>query len=286
MRLSDAISRGASLVGRQSAVHILQSVSGLTHEEIILHGCRELHPTAFAEYEQKIKRVLNGEPLQYVLGKWDFCGIEFIVDRRALIPRPETELLVEKVLCHIKDKQRLDILDVCTGSGCIGLSIAKLTGFRHNMVLADSSGEALSLAKENYLHITQHRECSGTTREGETCFQIGFFKADLLEGIPGEFDVIVSNPPYITSQDIKMLPENVKNFEPHLALDGGEDGLDIYRKLIPQSFEKLRPQGVLFLEIGPASAVEIMKKFGYSNTKIQKDYAGTDRILQGVKNHV
>ena len=115
---------------------------------------------------------------------------------------------------------------------------------------------------------------------------IGFCQSDLLDGISGRFDVIVSNPPYVPSGDMKILPESVKNYEPHLALNGGEDGLDIYKKLIPQSFSKLKPGGMIFLEIGPPTVYEIMRKFGFGDVKIHKDYAGIDRIIQGVKKNV
>ena len=273
MRLSEALSFGAGQISRRDAVYVLKSVTGHAREDIIIQGDTILCKNHISEYTQKIERLTNGEPLQYVLGKWDFCGIEFIVDKRALIPRPETELLVETVVDHIKVKQWLDVLDVCAGGGCIGLSIAKFTGFGHNIVLADISEQALSLAKENFLRLFARG-------------RINLIQSDLLDDIPGEFDIIVSNPPYIPSKEMDSLPENVKNFEPHLALNGGPDGLDIYRKLIPQSFAKLKPGGMIFLEIGPAQAMEIMQKSGFKDTKIQKDYSGIDRILQGVKCHV
>ena len=263
--------RNEKIVSRRDVIYVLQSITGCSHEEIIIRGDLPLCEKNFADFEQKIKRLTEGEPLQYVLGKWDFCGIEFFVDKRALIPRPETELLVEAVLNSIKGKQQLDILDVCTGSGCIGLSIAKLTEFMHNVVLADISEQALSLAKENCLKLGVN---------------IKLIHSDLLGSVKGIFDIIVSNPPYITGCDMESLPENIKNFEPPLALDGGADGLDIYRRLIPQSFEKLRPKGMLFLEIGSVQAAEIMLASGFTDIKIHKDYAGIDRILQGVKNHV
>ena len=115
---------------------------------------------------------------------------------------------------------------------------------------------------------------------------VSLIQSDLLERVQGEYDIIVSNPPYILSSDMEALPENVKNFEPHLALDGGEDGLDIYKKLIPQSNEKLKPGGMLFLEIGPVQVMEAMQNFGFIDNKIHKDYAGFDRIIQGVKSNV
>ena len=319
--LKEAVNFGSTLVGWRDAVYVMQNVTGCTNEEILIGGDTLLRKEKLAEFKQKIKRLASGEPLQYVLGKWDFCGIEFIVDKRALIPRPETELLVEAVVDHVKGKQRLDILDVCTGSGCIGLSIAKLTEFRHNVVLADVSDQSLSLARENCLkvmpastykslqevrlslrgarqslprakHGGSNPGMHSTTRDIDCIASlamtqgISITKSNLLDEVSGEFDIIVSNPPYILSHEMETLPENVKNYEPHLALDGGEDGLDIYKRLIPQSYDKLKPGGALFLEIGSNKAKELMQKHGFADTKIQKDYAGIDRILQGVKSNV
>ena len=269
--LKDAVDLGSKLVGRRDAVYVMQDVTGYKYEDIMIRGDATICNKFFAEFEQKIKRLVGGEPLQYVLGKWDFCGIEFNVDERALIPRPETELLVEAVIDHIKDKHRLDILDVCTGSGCVGLAIAKLTDFSHNVLLADISEDALSLALEN------------SVKHGAN---VNFIRSDLLATIPGKLDVIVSNPPYIPGPEMKSLPKNIIKYEPHLALNGGTDGLDIYKKLIPQSFKSLKPGGMIFLEIGPTQTYEILHEFGFSDIKIQKDYAGIDRILQGVKKHV
>ena len=305
MRLSEAADYGSKLVGRREAIFILQNVTGFAYEDIIMRGDTVLCKKSIDVFLQKMNRLADGEPLQYVLGKWDFCGIEFIVDNRALIPRQETELLVEAVLGHVNNKQQLNILDVCTGSGCVGISIAVLTGFKHNIVLADVSDKALSLAKENCLRLLSlrgnyERKAAGRSNpamhgslKDVDCFatlamtgNICIIHSDLLDTIPGEFDIIVSNPPYIISSDMASLPENVKNFEPQLALNGGPDGLDIYRRLIPQSFVKLKPGGMIFLEIGAVQALEIMQKTGFTDVKIQKDYSGIDRILQGVKCHV
>ena len=293
MRLSEAVDFGSNLISRRDTVHVLQSVTGCSREDILIRGDIEIGKNLVAEFRQKIRRAADGEPLQYVLGKWDFCGTPFIVDNRALIPRPETELLVEAVINYVgsrrgspdshgtdskvraspapTEKERLDILDVCAGGGCIGLSIAKLTGFWHNVTLADISEDALALARENSLRIHPN---------------ITLIQSDLLDNVHGEFDIIVSNPPYIKGGDMESLPENVKNYEPHLALDGGPDGLGIYRRLIPQCLTKLKPGGKLILEIGPTDAMEIMQNTGFMDIEIQKDYAGIDRILEGVKNHV
>ena len=278
MNLNDALKYGTGYVPKRDAIFILQNVSGYTHEDILINGGMVLSGHAIIEYKSKIKRLVNGEPLQYVLGKWDFMGLEFITDRRALIPRPETELLVEAVLEHIANKHCLDILDVCTGSGCIGLSIAQLANFRHNITLADVSQDALELAAENLSAIKKHHSASINN--------VKIVKSNLLQDVPGTYDIIVSNPPYILTGEMQTLPENVKNHEPHLALDGGKDGLDIYRALIPQSYEKLNQNGMLFLEIGSSGTKELMQQAGFCKIKIIKDYAGHNRILMGAKKNV
>ena len=270
MKLSEALEYGKKHTSRRNAVYLLCSLGGFSTEDVYLRNELEVTDESFGIYMEKIHRLSNGEPLQYVLGKWDFCGLEFLTDERALVPRPETELLVEAVLGSIKGKEGLDILDVCTGSGCVGLSVAKLADSKHNVSLADISQEALELAAEN-------RKLLGLE------YGVSLYLSDLLDHVPGEFDVIVSNPPYLTKTDMESLPDNVRKFEPHLALDGGTDGLAIYKRLVPQSYARLRPGGTLFLEIGPPGVVEIAESIGFRNIEIIKDYAHFDRILQGVK---
>ena len=270
MSLSDAVQFGTKYANKRDVLFVLEDVAGFTHSDVLLKGESEFPQALFNEYEGKIKRLYEGEPLQYVLGKWDFCGINFKTDKRALIPRPETELLAEMVINHAKNRERLNILDVCTGSGCIGLSIAKLTGFKHNLVLADISEEALSLAKQNH-------KALGSPQN------VGFLLSDYLVGVSGMFDIIVSNPPYIKTSELETLPKNVRNYEPKLALDGGAGGLKAYKKLIPQCFEKLRCGGEIFLEIGPPEAAYIMEETGFTSIEIHNDYAGHKRLLRGRK---
>lgn len=269
MSLNDAVEFGTKYTKKRDVLFVLENVAGFTAGDVLIRGETEFPKRLFGEYESKLKRLHIGEPLQYVLGKWEFCGTEYITDKRALIPRPETELLAEMVIDYVKNKEKLHILDVCTGSGCIGLSIAKLTS--HNVVLADISIDALDLARQNH-------QAMGAPPN------VQITASDLLESVHGEFDVIVSNPPYIESRDMETLPKNVKNYEPLLALDGGPGGLEVYKKLIPQCFHKLKTGGKLFLEIGPGKTASYMEKAGFTNISVYKDYAGLNRILRGEKN--
>jgi release factor glutamine methyltransferase len=202
-------------------------------------------------------------------------GLPFITDRRALIPRPETELLVEEAFAFIKricgGEKIVRVLDVCTGSGCIAIAIACLTDEFVHITATDISPDALSLAREN-------AEKNFLSPE-----RINFIETNLLDGIDGEFDVIISNPPYILSGDMAALAPTVRDYEPHLALDGGADGLDFYRRLIPQSKNALCKGGALFLEIGPPETMDLMFEAGFENINLIRDYAELERILTGEK---
>jgi release factor glutamine methyltransferase len=261
------LAQALSLWHKNEALHLLSHITGLTHTDIILHGERRL--TDADVYLSMLKQRENHVPLQYILGKWEFMGITFKTDPRALIPRPETELLAETVI----QASPARVLDACTGGGCLAVSIAKLT--RANVVATDLCADALALARENAaLH--------GVTD------QITFLQGDLLEALPpdtGLFDAIVSNPPYIPTREMGGLQAEVKNHEPHKALDGGADGLAFYRRLIPQSTKWLRPGGALYLELGPREGVaRLMRQSGFLDIQTLCDYAGISRILIGKGN--
>jgi release factor glutamine methyltransferase len=168
------------------------------------------------------------------------------------------------------EKLPIRILDVCTGTGCIALSLACLLGENAEITAVDISADALSLAKEN-------AEKLGIATE-----RVNFLKSDLLECVTGEFDIIISNPPYILHSDMAKLSPTVRNYEPHLALNGGTDGLDIYRRLIPQCKNALRTGGALFLEIGPKSVINLLAEAGFSDINLLRDYAELERIVYGV----
>ena len=212
--------------------------------------------------------------MQYVINKQDFMGFEFYVDKNVLIPQPDTENLVEEVIL-LSDKIRknekieLRILDLCTGSGAIAISISKL--IKKSLVYAsDISKEALKIAEEN---------------SSRNAANVLFFESDLFDKISKlyKFDIIVSNPPYIEKNVIKTLSEEVQS-EPILALDGGEDGLDFYRKIAEEAKEYLNSNGYLAFEIGynqKESVENILKENGYQNIYSRKDLSGNDRIVVG-----
>ena len=220
-----------------------------------------------------MRRLVSGEPLQYVLGEWDFRTLTLKCDRRALIPRPETEELVTRVLDWLKAKARPDskpfIVDVGTGTGAIILSLAK--EYRGDAVFlgTDVSEEAIALAKEN----------AAATGLAD---RVRFAVADGLDDFdePQCLDVIVSNPPYIESAVCGTLDPRVRDFEPRLALDGGANGLDFYDRYLADAFNLLRPGGAVFFEIGEKQGEALrgmMSEYGFSDIRIEKDFAGHDR---------
>lgn len=218
-------------------------------------------------------RVAAGEPLQYVLGEAWFWGRSFKVDRRALIPRPETEELVEHVLGSDDLWRREDplVVDVGTGTGCIALTLAAERPLVR-VIAADVSAEVLALARENAARL-------GLV--GRVDWRLG----DLLDGIPaGSLDAVVSNPPYIAAAVVETLAEEVRSHEPRLALDGGADGLAVVRRLVAQAALALRGGGRVWMEIGDeqGSAVkQILTASGFAAVQIRRDLAGQDRIAEG-----
>lgn len=209
-----------------------------------------------------VKERISGRPLWYIVGNTEFYGFTLDVDERVLIPRPETEELVEHALKDINEDS--EVLDLCTGSGAIAIAVKKLTNAKVTAV--DISDKAIELAKSN-------------ARKNNA--EIEFVLSDMFDGI-GErkFDVIISNPPYIRSDDIQTLDKEVKSFEPILALDGGNDGLDYYRKIFQNASKYLKNCGVLYLECGINQAQEIADMFNGYETEIIKDINGIDRIIK------
>ena len=213
---------------------------------------------------------LTGRPLWYIIGDTDFCGYTIKVDERVLIPRPETEELVMMALDEVKGNAK--ILDLCTGSGAIAISVAKeleKKGVKAEVTASDISEDALVLAREN-------AENNGAA--------VRFVQSDLFENIDESFDLIISNPPYSPSADIEELQREVKDFEPRLALDGGADGLDIYRRIAETACQKLNAGGVLLMEVGIGEAEEIVKLFkDNSGAMIAQDFNGIDRYVKIIK---
>jgi len=205
--------------------------------------------------------------LQQILETTCFYGFDFYVTKDVLCPRQDTEHLVEWALADCKGKR---VLDLCTGSGCIAVSLAKL-GSAKEVCASDLSEAALLVAKEN-------------ARRNDAA--ITFYQSDLMKDVPGEFDVIVSNPPYIPQGEAKNLAPEVTEYEPHMALFGGEDGLDFYKRIVSECYDRLTPGGVLIVEIGydqGESVPELFRSAAFSEVTVRKDYAGLDRVVRGVK---
>ena len=241
----------------------------------------ETPPEKYVEAVRRaMARLVKNEPLQYVLGEWDFRKLTLKCDRRALIPRPETEELVTRVLAYLKalparpGSQSLPrVIDVGTGTGCIALSLASEFPAA-TYVGVDVSPDAIALARENAA------KCGLSDA-------VTFVVADGLDDFdePEAFDVIVSNPPYIPSAECDALDPRIRNFEPRLALDGGPEGLDFYERLAMDALNLLRPGGAAFFEIGDGQGPAVQKllfETGFSGIRVEKDYAGHDRYASGV----
>ena len=251
---------------RLNAEHLLAHVLGMRRRiDLYLQFERPLSEGQRAPLRELVKRRADGIPLQHILGEVEFCGRVFSCDARALIPRPETELLVELVLKE--SGAAASILDVATGSGVIGLSLA-LSLPDVAVTLCDISSEALSLASDNAL---RHGIADKVTRK----------ESDLLDAVEGIFDIIVSNPPYIPTVDIATLSREVLN-DPVLALDGGADGLRIVERLVEASSLKMSPGGLLAMEIGhdqAARVVEILKVHNFRDIVVHRDYQDVERFV-------
>ena len=207
---------------------------------------------------QAVQRRLSGEPLQYILGEWEFMGLPFYVGPGALIPRQDTETLCEAALGWLRNRPGASVLDLCCGTGCIGVSLAKLGKAR--VAFADISPNALALAKCN-------AEKNGVAG--------AFYESDLLADVPGVYDLIACNPPYLTEAEMENCQKEL-TFEPALALFGGEDGLDFYRRLAETWATHVLPGGLLLLEIGASQGEAVQGLF--PGARILKDIRGLDRV--------
>lgn len=245
---------------------LLEELCGTDRNDLLVHGDRPVTEQQENSYVNYIELRSRHIPLQHITGYQEFMGLRFKVTPDVLIPRQDTETLVEEVLKNLHDGMR--ILDLCTGSGCILLSLLRYSNDCVG-VGVDLSKKALAVAEEN----------AGSLR-----LTAEFVQGDLFEPVTGKFEIIVSNPPYIPSNVIPTLMEEVREHDPLMALDGKEDGLFFYREIIGQAGEYLYPGGMLFLEIGceQAGAVtELMKNAGYRDVTVCKDLAGLDRVVSG-----
>lgn len=251
---------------------LLAHILNVEKEYLIIHDDEVLLSLQENEFFEKVNKLCSGVPIQYLTNSQEFMGFNFYVDENVLIPQPDTEILVENVISIIKNLQKscqkeITVLDLCTGSGIIGVCLKKYLQ-NVNVLSSDISSNALEIAKKN---------------ANLQNVKIDFIKSDLFENIDEKFDVIVSNPPYIKTDKINELSKEVKN-EPRLALDGGQDGLDFYRKIIKESTNFFRKTGYLALEIGydQKEAVEnLFKNFKYKEIKIFKDLSDIERVIIG-----
>lgn len=270
--LREAERRGAETLaaaGREEAAQtarlLLCHVLNFNFTDYVLAREDLLSPRDAARYEELLTRRASGVPLQYLTREQNFCGLSLYVDERVLIPRQDTECLVEEVL---RDGARGELLDLCTGSGCIPLALLKHGNFSCALG-ADISAEALAVAAENRVR---------------TGLPLELRQSDLFTEIPERFDVITANPPYIESAEIESLSVEVRDHEPRLALDGAADGLAFYRRLAAESGAHLKPSGRLYLEIGMsqgAAVASLLEAAAFSDIQIIRDLAGRDRIVKG-----
>lgn len=302
MQVSNVLKEGQQkleVAGKESCAFdaraLLSFVTGIPFREIPLHYMDVVTASQADRYDELLDRRIDGEPLQYITGEQEFMGLDFHVDERVLIPRLDTEILAEEALKYLGERIRsgedtFRVLDLCCGSGAIGLSIAKLTADRRyisqmsddadarnnavqiHVTLSDISGQALEVARQN----ADDLGVSG---------KVTFIQSDLFEKIEGAaFDLIVSNPPYIRSDVIDTLDVEVKAHEPRLALDGGTDGLDVYRRIAEEAAEHIRQGGSLMMEIGFDQGEDIKRLLAeverYDEAVIKKDLAGLDRVAE------
>lgn len=249
------------------AWYLLEHVTGVSRTQYFLCSDMEVEIDKLQLYKEYISKRMKHIPLQHLTGVQEFMGLEFDVNEYVLIPRQDTEVLVESVLEELKPG--MDILDMCTGSGCILLSLLHYQKGCKG-VGVDISKDALAVATQN---AKKHNLAPY------------FWESDLFSKVEGQYDVIVSNPPYIRTSVIEELQEEVRFYDPRLALDGMEDGLYFYDRIIEESRAYLKPQGRLYFEIGHDQAEAVKKRMieaGFSAVTVKKDLAGLDRVVFGV----
>lgn len=261
---------------------LLEFVCGTDRNTLLVHGDMQLTEEQYLCYERLIAKRAERIPLQQLTGSQSFMGLEFAVNENVLIPRQDTEILVEEALKELHDGMR--VLDMCTGSGCILISLLYYSN-QCTGIGADISGEALRLARQNAERLLAGRTSVVETEAGvQEVFPAGFVHSDLFERVEGQFDLIVSNPPYICTQVIETLAPEVRDHEPRLALDGAADGLVFYRRIVAESSRFLKRGGTLLFEIGfdqGLAVKELMEQAGYLGVHVTQDYAGLDRVVSG-----
>ena len=269
-KLRDSGIEAASLEARLIIAHASGKTMDLLLRDMGLYTSDSVAETV----TEMVAKRLEGEPVAYITGNWEFYGMPITVTKDVLIPRNDTEVLVETAITALKGrKMDARIIDLCTGSGCIGCAIAKELPATH-IVLSDNSRAALSVAKQNVLR--------NKLNPRVTCIEL-----DALSSPPmmlGSFDMLTCNPPYIPKADIEKLDSSVKDFEPLVALDGGEDGLMFYRAILEKWHNVVRIGGLMIFEVGIGQAeevMELMRDSGLSNVGSVKDTQGIDRVVFG-----
>jgi release factor glutamine methyltransferase len=255
-------------INKRDAKYVLMHLLKLDSTAVVIQNNNIVDETNIQKFEQISAQISQGIPLAYAINNASFMGLDFYVDQNVLIPRPETEQLVEVIINYTNQIKAQTVLDMCTGSGCILVSLLHFTNLTG--IGADISKKALSIAKQNA--IANNVESKAT-----------FIQTDMFANINNTVDIIVSNPPYIPTHEMLTLESNVLDHEPHLALHGGQTGLDFYEIIAKQAKQYLTKNGAIFLEIGYNQGDDIIKLFksvGYANVEIAKDYAKHDRIAK------
>lgn len=257
----------------QSARELVCAAAAKTREELVRDGSLYASPEVEKSARELVKRHLAGEPVAYLIGEWEFYGLPLDISRDVLIPRPDTEVLAEQAIGYVKTLGECRVLDLCAGSGCIGLAVASQAP-QARVVLGEWSDGALKICRQNI----RRSSLSGRV------VPMHVDAREKPERSLGEFQCIVSNPPYIPRADISGLDVSVKDYEPHLALDGGDDGLDFYRSISEKWKNCLIPGGRLYFEVGIGQAdsvLRIMRTQGFGDIQIVKDLHGIPRVVFG-----
>ena len=247
--------------------------TGKSREQLVRDGGLYASPDTERRVRDLVERHLAGEPVAYLIGEWEFYGLPLDISRDVLIPRPDTEVLAEEAIGYLRPLGECRVLDLCAGSGCIGLAVASQAP-QARVVLGEWSDSALKICRQNI----RRSGLSGRV------VPMGADAREKPEKSLGEFQCIVSNPPYIPSGDIAGLDVSVKDYEPHLALDGGDDGLDFYRSISEKWKEALVPGGRLYFEVGIGQAdtvLRMMRAEGFGDINVVQDDQGIPRVVYG-----
>ena len=278
MKIKEVIEEGKNVLSKNNIEdnvivtrELLAFVLGVEKQYLVIHLADELNAEDYIKFKENINKLINGMPLQYITNNQEFMGLNFFVNENVLIPQPDTEIIVEETLKKCKElllkNGKIKILDLCTGSGAIAVSLSIFLGDEAEVFASDISTKALEVAKYN---------------NGKNNTNVRFIESNLFKNIQEQkFNIIVSNPPYIRSDVINKLSKQVQN-EPHLALDGGEDGLKFYKKIIEQSCNYIE-NGYLILEIGYDQKEDVenllKENKNYSEIKTIQDLSGNDRCV-------